>query len=227
MRRLGVLIAVADEASRILLDECWAWSETEPGFYRSGSRPIVLAVSGVGKVFAAYAVARMLDDCDLMLGMGTSGGLSDENLGSIWICSEFIERDMDCSALWFEPGVTPYACMDGSIIQSAGAELVTLVQGAAAAVGLETRECRTATGDSFIADPALARNLREHTGARLCDMESAAAAKICRYRAHKEFIALRAVSDNADRQARRSWEEQVKLSAKDFAKFLGAFVERL
>lgn len=224
--RVGVLVAVRQEAEALLADPFWGWEPLEEGLWASRENSVLLRLTGVGKVFAAWACARLAPEVDLLLGLGTSGGLSDEAVGSLWLCPSFVERDMDASALWFEPGVTPFADMRGALLESAPDWLVERARAAAASAGIPLAGlATTASADNFVADPAAARAIKARTGARLCDMESAAVAKLALYRARKPFIALRAVSDNADHAARRSWEEQVSLSSRQFAAFLRAFVD--
>jgi adenosylhomocysteine nucleosidase len=223
VKRLGVLVAVRPEAAAILADERYRWADRGGGIRESGAFPISLALTGVGKAFAAWACARLAPDCDLMLSLGTSGGLSSEEVGSLWLVDEFVEHDLVAPAPRLEAGVAPFADMAGPVMRTAGAATLALAERACAAAGLAVSRCRSASGDCFVADPELARELGRRTGARLCDMESAAEAKLCLHRAGVEFLALRAVSDNAGHRARKSWAEQVELSGRDLAAFLWEF----
>lgn len=231
-RNVGVVIAVEAEASAILADERFAWDSRGQGEYVSRSFPLRLVLCGVGKVFASWACARLIcggfePGRDLILSLGTSGGLSSESVGSLRLVKEFVEHDMLVSGLGVEPGVTPFAGMSGPVISSLSPAAEELALKALAASGLHAPWARAATGDRFIGDASEARALREATGAALCDMESAALAKLCAYRAAgsrgpMDFFALRSVSDNADHRAQLSWAEQVALSAKDFDAYLFA-----
>ena len=235
MRRLGAVIAMPQEAADILADARFAWTQTGRDAWTSGAYPLKLELSGVGKVFASWACASLAADCDLILGMGTSGGLRAEPVGSRWLAAEFVEHDMEAAGIGYEPGVTPFARMAGPVIRAVGPETLALAEAAAAAAGLAVSRARVASGDAFIADPQRAHALAERTGAQLCDMESAAIAKLCAFRCGPggskdggvEFFAFRSVSDNADHQAARSWAEQVKSAAADFDAFLYEFVRLL
>jgi nucleoside phosphorylase len=222
--RVGVLIAAEAEASAILADDRFAWDRTASGEFVSRSFPMRLALSGVGKVFASWACAALARDSDLMLSLGTSGGLSSERVGSLRLVKEFVEYDMDATGLGFPCGVTPFSGVESPVISSLSPGAEKLAQTALAAAGLEAPWARAASGDRFVKDAAEARALREATGASLCDMESAAEAKLCAYRAGGlDFFAFRAISDNADHVAGISWEKQVELSSRDFDAFLYAF----
>ena len=241
MKRLGAIIALEAEAASILEDARFAWRQAPGeagaiggaggGILESGAFPLRLAICGVGKVFASWACARLAPDCDAICVIGTSGGLSSEPVGSFWLAGEFVEYDMEASGLWFEPGVTPFSGMRSPVISTLGQAARSLALEACAAAGIELSRQdpppRVASGDQFIADPVKARELGRRTGAGLCDMESAAVAKLCALRAGLDFFALRAVSDNADRQAQRTWTEQVKLAAPLFDAFLYELARRL
>jgi nucleoside phosphorylase len=229
--RLGVIIAVEAEASAILADASFAWEKADASEYVSHAFPVRLELSGVGKVFAAWSCARLIggrlaSDCDLMLSLGTSGGLSSEEVGSLRLVKEFVEQDMLVTGLGVEPGVTPFAGMKGPVISTLSPAAEALALEALSASALAAPWARAASGDRFIGDAEEARTLRLRTGASLCDMESAAIAKLCAFRAGGiagealDFFALRSVSDNADHNAQLSWGKQVELSSRDFDVFL-------
>jgi nucleoside phosphorylase len=252
-RNLGLVVAVPEEAVAILADPLFAWREAGAGLYSSNSFPMKLVVSGVGKVFASWALARLLaawegeGGCDLVCSLGTSGALGDQAVGSLWLVGEFVEQDMDASGLGFERGVTPFSGMDSPMLRTLGPGVRSLALETCAVAGLSVGETRSVSGDCFIADGARARSLGERYAAALCDMESAALAKLCAFRAGPgpgpragaggraaqpggpglPFFALRSVSDNADHKAPRSWPEQVKLASLDLDSFLRALAARL
>ena len=204
-----------------------------------------LAISGVGKAFASWACARLIDGQslddgmeagrDILVSLGTSGGLSSEQVGSLRLVKEFVEHDMRATELGVDPFVTPFSGMTGPVICSLSPEAEALALEALGASGLEAPWARAASGDRFIGDAAEAKDLREATGASVCDMESAAIAKLCAFRAGRagtdghglDFFALRAVSDNADHDARLSWTEQVELTSRDFDVYLFALAQRI
>jgi nucleoside phosphorylase len=232
--RLGAIVAVDAEAGAILADGRFEWEAAEAGtgggcaLYESRSLPLTLALSGVGKVFASWAAAALVGRrCELLVSLGSSGGLGSEPVGSLYLVREFVEHDMLVTALGIPPYVTPFAGMEGPVISALSPAAEALALEALAASGLEAgsgegKWARAAAGDRFIGDAAEARALREATGASLCDMESAAVAKLCAYRAGVDFFALRSVSDNADHLARLSWAEQARLSSRDFDAYLWA-----
>ena len=221
-RRLGVIVAVEAEAAAILADARFAWEKRAPGEFESRTFPVNLALCGVGKAFASWSIAVLARRCSLIVSLGTAGSLGSEAAGSLHLVKEFVEYDMLAAELGFESGVTPFAGMQGPVISSLSPECEAIALAALEAAGLKAPWARSASGDRFIGDAAEARRLRESTGATLCDMESAAMAKLCLYRAKADFFSLRSVSDNADHAAHASWAEQAKASALVFDAYLGA-----
>jgi nucleoside phosphorylase len=235
--RLGVIVALEAEAAAILADPRFEWESLGSGGYSSRAFPVRLEVSGVGKVFASWACARLIGEglapgVDLMLSLGTSGGLSSEEVGSLLLVKEFVEHDMLVTGLGFEAGVTPFAGMAGPVISSLSPDAEALALAALSDCALSGAApdavwARSASGDRFIGDAAEAAELRIRTGASLCDMESAAIAKLCAYRGggaggSLDFFALRYVSDNADHRARLSWAQSVEISSRGFDAYLYA-----
>jgi nucleoside phosphorylase len=217
---------VEEEAAAILADRRFEWDTAALGEYSSRAFPIRLAVCGVGKAFASWSCARLMGNglapgSGLMLSLGTSGGLGSERVGSLRLVKEFVEHDMLVTGLGVEPGVTPFCGMKGPVISSLSPAAESLALATLDAAGLEAPWARAASGDRFIGDAGEARALRESTGAALCDMGSAAIAKLCAFRGEgMDFFALRSVSDNADHNAQLSWGKQVELSSRDFDVFL-------
>jgi Nucleoside phosphorylase len=248
-RRLGLIMACRDEAAVILADERFAWRRVAgygdgaaPGQggesrFESSSFPISFALAGVGKVFASWACARMAPDCDLIVSLGTSGGLSSEKVGSLYLAKEFVEHDMDATGFGYPAGVTPSSGTRDPVLRTLSAAGEDLALAALESSGLRASWARAASGDAFIQDSKLSRAIAERTGAQLCDMECAAIAKLCAMRATPErlaagrsaldYFALRYVSDNADHNAQVSWDEQVLVSSKDFDAYLYAIARML
>ncbi|MCX7024931.1 MAG: 5'-methylthioadenosine/S-adenosylhomocysteine nucleosidase [Spirochaetes bacterium] len=220
MRRLGIIIAVDHEAEIVLSDPYFEWKATEPRFYESGDGRVELVMAGIGKVFASWAAARLSAICDVICTMGTSGGLSDQRIGEIFLCTEFVEHDMGGRELGVGDGVTPFSGMTDFVISNCSPETADFAESACARAGIPVTRGRAMSGDHFLTDPAVAEEKREEFSAQVVDMESAAAAKVCAFRTESEFFALRWVSDNANHDSRTTWEENVRLSSFDFARIL-------
>lgn len=224
--RLGVLIAVEAEAAAILGDGFFSWRPSGGGRLESATRPISLMLTGVGKAYAARAAALLARDCGPLCALGTGGGLGDERVGDLVLGFRFLEHDMDISALGFARGVTPYGPVAEAVFGTASEPTRTLALRALSSAGLSAEEGVVASGDRFISDPLVAEDLRLGYGARVSDMESAAAAKVALMDG-RDFFTLRWVSDGANRSSAADWAANVRSSGETFRLFLRALAALL
>jgi adenosylhomocysteine nucleosidase len=138
--------------------------------------------TGLGKVNAAIVTARLIErhSPTRIINFGTAGGIT---VGSgLHQATRFVQRDMNCAALGYAVGCTPYDSLH--IILDTGAGLTC------------------STGDDFVTDPVLT------IPADLVDMESYAIAKAC-HLSNTEFVCFKYVSDQADTTASLDWQQQV------------------
>ncbi|MBL8967571.1 MAG: 5'-methylthioadenosine/S-adenosylhomocysteine nucleosidase [Spirochaetaceae bacterium] len=212
MRSIGVLFALEREARSTLDDPFFSWKAAAAGLWTSERLPIRLTISGIGKAFAGAGAARVSDGASLLLSLGTSGSLSGGTaVGGLVLAGEFVEYDMDMSALRYPPGLTPFCGMRDPLLRSAGEETLAAARESLAALGLAYAEGIVTSGDAFMDDPSRANFIRDRTNALAVDMESAAIAKVALYGglgakgAALEALAFRVLSDAADRHAPRAW----------------------
>ncbi len=222
MKPTGLFFAVRDEAKDILSNRKFGWKRIDGDHFVSGHFPLSLVVSGIGKAFASFYLSKISADAGRILIMGTSGGLSHEKIGTVYLAHEFCEHDMDLTGLGFGPGITPFCGMESNIITSFTDSYRDEVFSAAKRAGVEPLTGRVASGDLFLHKPEIAREKRELFGAVLADMESAAVAKIC-WKIRREVLALRYITDNADHDSANDWRENVQKSAVLFNKILEEF----
>jgi adenosylhomocysteine nucleosidase len=169
---------------------------------------------GVGKVNAAIALTRELsryashgESMPLVMNFGSAGSRRFDT-GTLVECHEFVQRDMDVSALDFALGVTPYdeapPCLT---FERLFTHLPSAVCG---------------SGDSFATagtdmDCAVADR---HCG--VVDMEAYALAKAC-WREKAAFACAKYVSDGADHAAASDWQRNVHKAADEFLRlYLGS-----
>ena len=217
--KLGVIIAVRDEAAAILASAVYGWVKEDDGSYYSAAKKIILKVCGIGKANTAFALGQIFGRVDEIIMFGTSGGLGQEKVGDLYLCAEFVEHDMLATTLGVAPGVTPFSGMTSAVISCANPETLRKITEICRAENLPLKTGRTLSGDQFIHNKELAESKAAQYGGQLVDMESAAAAKICQ-RLGKPFCALRYITDNADYNAPTSWQENVKISAGYFERVL-------
>ena len=216
--KLGIIIAVKDEAAEILKDNLYSWKKLTDNIFENDRA--VIALCGIGKVFASYYTAKIAEHSSRILIMGTSGGLSDQNVGDLYLCDEFCEHDMDVTGLKVPQGVTPFSEMKSAVIKNSSSEFKNIVETSAKKSGQNLKYGRIISGDLFICDSTTYDYKRTVFEADLADMESAAVAKICSLIEKKEVLALRYVSDNANHSAEQSWQENVKKSSVIFNSIL-------
>jgi len=216
VKTLGIIVALESEAREILDDPAFAWEARAEGRFRSAAFPLELALSGVGKAYASWAYAELSRSTDAIVSMGTSGGLSDEAVGSVYRVSEFVEHDMCVEGFGCSPGITPYGPLDQAIMRASSPWLDALLEKACLEAGLESLAGRAIAGDEFLSDAARAARKRDYFEAHVVDMETAAMAKLALSRAGKPFAAVRIVSDNANHDSHVDWKSSLELAARRF-----------
>jgi adenosylhomocysteine nucleosidase len=140
-----------------------------------------LFYTGVGKVNAAMAASEVIAKYrpQRIINFGTAGGITV--LPGFYQCTQFVQRDMTCTALGCVPGQTPFET-DVYLGNSSG--------------------LTCSTGDNFVMNPKL------EIPADIVDMEAYAIAKACaKYRV--EFVCWKYISDQANQTAHNDWQQQV------------------
>jgi adenosylhomocysteine nucleosidase len=146
-------------------------------------------VAGVGKVNAAIVTTRLILEHRPreVINFGTAGGITVTS--GLHRCTRFLQRDMNCQALGFEPGQIPFD--DLSEIKFSDDGLLC------------------GTGDSFVnGEPLL-------TPVDVVDMEAYAMARACWYLG-VDFQCWKYISDNANYQASQDWQHKVNTGEKHY-----------
>ena len=181
--------------------------------------PVVLVLSGIGKVAAATTAALLIHafKARALVFTGVAGGLQrGVRVGDVVVAQQLLQHDMDASPLFprFEVPLT------GRALFEADAALVAALAGAAqrclartdaligaerlAAFGIERavlHQGLVISGDRFVASAAHSRELRALLPQALAvEMEGAAVAQVCADFGTR-FAVLRTISDRADDSA--------------------------
>lgn len=180
---------MADELPAVLV--AMALPAEGAGRFESAGVPVLY--TGVGKVNAAVALTRRLERyreagraMPMVTNFGTAGSTRFP-ARTLVACRRFMDRDMDVGALGFAPGVTPFD------------PFPAMLEFELHFTSLPDAVC--GSGDSFAtAGPGDACDV--------VDMEAYALAKACRI-AGAEFACAKYVSDGADAEAARHWQENV------------------
>ena len=163
-------------------------------------RPVVLALSGIGKVAAAATASLLLDRfaASELLFTGVAGGLHpDVAVGDVVVARSLLQHDMDASPLFprYEVPLTGRSRFDADA-------------GRAAALAEAARRCRVVrgrvheglvvSGDRFVSSAVESSALRSALPDALAvEMEGAAVAQVCSDFG-RPFAVLRSISDRAD-----------------------------
>ena len=153
---------------------------------------ILACAGGVSKVNAAMSaeILCLRYGVDLILNAGVAGCATDLPTGSLVVASEFVQHDVDTTAVGDPIGLVstvnqvvfptwkPERCVE--LLQSLGAAAVT---------------GRVATGDWFAVRGARAEWVRDTFSPLLVEMEGGAIAQVC-LRNGVRFTALKSVSDH-------------------------------
>ncbi len=228
--KLGIIAAMKIEAELIIENMTDAVSETWGSITYTGGKigntEVICAVCGIGKVFAAMCAQTMIVKYapDAIVNTGVGGTLTRElTIGDVAVSVDTVQHDMDTSALG-----DPVGLISGiNVIRLPADEgLKNQVCAVAEALGMKTKCGTIASGDKFVADPAVKGYITEHFGAIACEMEGAAVGQAC-YVNGVPYLVIRAISDDADGGACEDYPAFSKKSAENSAKLVVALAGRL
>jgi adenosylhomocysteine nucleosidase len=195
-------------------------------------RPVIIAVTGVGKVNAAMTMALLADHFtpSAVIFSGVAGGLNPDLLpGDIVIASRTFQHDLgeataDSVLNW---GVRdPLTRQEMPIFLPADSLLLALAQRASSEAGFEKvptsvglREPKVitgliATGDLFFSSTPKKEELRFRHSPDAVEMEGAAVAQVC-YELGIPCLDIRALSDRADENAMQDFEKFFQIAARN------------
>ena len=180
---------------------------------------LFLVFSRWGKVAASSTATTLINEfkVDMIIFTGVAGAIHPElNIGDIVLSEDFIQHDMDVSAIpIFKRFEIP---LTGKIYFDAHTQLKDFFSAKIQETMVSEKFKRLplaqfhaekpklclgtmATGDKFVSDPALARDLSASIPNLKCvDMESGAVAQVC-HDYGSPFVAIRVISDKADHSA--------------------------
>lgn len=149
---------------------------------------LVIATSGLGKVNAALCAAMRGGDADMLWMTGTCGALGAVEARAYWL-AEAVQHDYGAA----HPGAfRRYRAGEWPIGEAGEAHFAAMPD-----PGLGLPHARIASGDSFVACPDAAADLKDNLGATLVDMEVGAVAQAAA-RLGKPWAAIKAVTDEAN-----------------------------
>jgi adenosylhomocysteine nucleosidase len=213
--RLGLMAALPDELAALTAHlqaptlEQWGGRTFHLG--RLSGQPVVLVLSGIGKVASAATAALLCDRYAVssLIFTGVAGGLAPGvKVGDVVVAQSTLQHDLDVSPLfprWVVPssGRSHYAAdaLLVQVLQAGAQEVLAQAHPALSAFGVTSPRLHTGlivSGDRFVSTAAESQALRTTLPDALAvDMESASVAQVAADFG-RSFAALRSISDRAD-----------------------------
>lgn len=217
---LGIVAAMAIEADMIKEAMTEKTSETISGVEfvsgKLGQRDVVVAVCGIGKVFAALCTQTMIlrYHPEQIINTGVGGTLIEYlSIGDLAISTAVVQHDMDTSPLG-----DPVGMLSGlnQIKLPADKNMVEKVCQICEKKGIRHHCGVIASGDQFIASREKKDWIVSTFQGISCEMEGASVGHVCTVN-KVPFVILRAISDSADGGACEDYPSFAKKAAKTSA----------
>lgn len=188
-------------------------------------RDVVLAVCGIGKVFAAICTQTMIlkYNPDVIINSGVAGTLTDKlSIGDIAISDSVVQHDMDTSPLG-----DPVGLISGINIVKIPADKKTFekIESCVKNTNINYQIGTIASGDQFLADNKVKERIVKNFSAIAGEMEGGAIGHVC-YVNQKPFCVLRAISDCADGSGAENYMEFLDAAAKNAVSVMIDFIEK-
>ena len=188
-------------------------------------KKIVVCECGIGKVFSASAATLMIEKFGVteIINVGVAGGKKPLRQGDVVIAEKTVQHDYDAT-----PDGLPLGQVHGfdSPYFECDKELIARLDAIMNNMKISHEIGVVASGDCFVSSREKAGAISEKFGAIAYDMESAAINQICKFQKVK-FVSLRAISDNGDDEAVKSFYEFVTVAAETVLNVLRRLIEEM
>jgi adenosylhomocysteine nucleosidase len=225
---IAILSALPEEQAGLLglLDRPECVQRAGREFWRGTihKRPVVLALSRVGKVAAATTATTLIEHFGVrsIVFTGVAGGLAAHvQVGDVVIGTQYVQHDMDATPLFARYEVPLYGRShfdaDAELAATALEAARTQLSIAHGVKNVDIHQGLIASGDCFIHSAAEVQALRSALPEALCvEMEGAAVAQVC-FDYQIPFVAVRTISDRADDNAHIDFQQFVRDVAGPYA----------
>ncbi len=186
---------------------------------------VVVARSGIGKVFAAICAEAMLLNYSpaLLVNSGVGGAISTQlRPCDIVFADRLVQHDMDTSPLGDPKGLVSGI---NKIYFDTDERAVNILSATAAELGVRSVVGVIATGDRFVCDLAEKQRLAADFGAAACEMEGGAIAHVAFVNA-TPCVVIRAISDSADGSANMEYAQFLPAAARISTSLTLALIEK-
>jgi adenosylhomocysteine nucleosidase len=226
--KIGIICAMKNEAETIRsqMTDCVEETIGNQVFCKGqiGKREVVLAVCGIGKVFAAMCAQTLIliykPDC--ILNSGVAGSLSPRlDILSLAVGEKLVQHDMDTSPLGDPVGLISGLNL---VYLPADAALTDAILHHAKEKGIPALGGTIASGDQFIATKEQKEIICSRFSPIACEMEGAAIGQVC-FAQGVPFGVIRAISDSFDGQNEMDYALFADKAAKQGADFLVSLIK--
>ena len=160
-------------------------------------KDIVVAKSGIGKVFASVCSEAMIlrFKPDIIFHIGIAGALSNElGIKDVAIAESVVQYDIDQTSFNY-----PLGFIQGPDIINilCDKDIILNIESIAKKMNVKYKTGVIASGDKFISNDYEKENIVKEFGAIAVDMESAATGQVCHTNGVR-FAIIRAMSDSGD-----------------------------
>ncbi len=184
-------------------------------------KPAVVVQSGIGKVSAAMCAQALIDQFDVfaIVNTGVAGGLHPSlHIGDLVIAEDAVQHDFDLSVFGYAKGYLPSCEGDSGqptrfkAAKELSAALCRAAEQVLTPLGRKYIRGTIVSGDIFVDDSQLKRDLIDRFGAAAVEMEGAAIAQVADAN-QVPFAILRSISDLAEQEAHVNFETFEKEAA--------------
>ncbi len=227
-RPIAIIAAMNKEAAGLIENMTDVKTETVSGItFNLGKikgKDCVVAVCGIGKVFAALCAQTMIlkYSPSLIINSGVAGGLDRSlKICDIAVADSLVQHDMDTSALGDPKGmISGINVINIPTDENIAARLVKCAE----AEGIGTVRGVIASGDKFVSSETDKKTITDTFSAIACEMEGAAIAQVC-YVNKIPFCVMRAISDGGDDDAAMDYPTFARVAAERAVRVLLRFFE--
>lgn len=226
---IGIMGAMVEEIEPLLefFKEYEVIEYAKNKYYKTNynGHDIIIAYSKIGKVFAALTATTMIEKFGIekLLFSGVAGAIDEDlHIGDLIIATKLCQHDLDITAFGHPFGYVP----EGSVYVKSDSSLNNIAKEVAKEKGIKLKEGIIATGDQFIADGKRKEWIRKTFKANALEMEGASVAVVADA-LEVPFLILRSISDAADMDAGFDFDEFLKSSAKESAKFIISVLDKI
>ena len=229
MNKIGIIFAMKEELDELLkyLDLKNEYNIFDLKFYEGtiNNNECVLVESGVGKVNAARSTQILIDNMkvDYIFNVGVAGGIDEDlNVCDIVIGEKLVQHDFDITAFDHDKGYIPNV----GVYVDSDQYLVNIANTCNDDKSFNIKTGVIASGDIFCTEKWMSEKIRNKFNALCVEMEGASIAQVC-YLSHIPFIIIRSISDVPNNDNVITYEEFLKISSKNVAKFVNRILEKL